>query len=88
MVNLFLTGIINKDASWWFVFKRICESITLVLIIIMVAVPEGLPMTIGISLAYSVKRMMDDGILVKDLTSPEVMGQVTEICTGKTGTLT
>jgi magnesium-transporting ATPase (P-type) len=88
MVNLILTSSINSDMNWSLVFKKIAESLTLVLIIIMVAVPEGLPMTIGISLAFSVKRMMEDGILVKNLNAPEIMGQVTEICTGKTGTLT
>lgn len=56
--------------------------------IIIVAVPEGLPLTIAISLAFSVMRIKDDGILVKNLNSPEVMGSVEEICTGKTGTLT
>ena len=55
---------------------------------IIVAVPEGLPMTITLSLAYSVMRMKDDGLLVKNLTAPEVMGSVEEICTGKTATLT
>jgi P-type E1-E2 ATPase len=60
----------------------------LVIIIIIVAVPEGLPMTITLSLAYSVLRMKDDKILVKNLQSPEVMGSVEEICTGKTATLT
>ena len=50
--------------------------------------PEGLPLTIGLSLAYSVKRMKSDGILVKDLTSPETMGKVDQILVGKTGTLT
>jgi P-type Ca2+ transporter type 2C len=62
--------------------------LTLVIIIIIVAVPEGLPLTITLSLAYSVMRMKDDGILVKNLDSPEVMGSVEEICTGKTATLT
>lgn len=56
--------------------------------IIIVAVPEGLPMTISLSLAYSVMRMKKDGILLKDLQSPEKMGQVDQILVGKTGTLT
>jgi P-type E1-E2 ATPase len=45
-------------------------------------------MTVSISLAYSVMRMKDDKILVRNLNSPEVMGSVEEICTGKTATLT
>lgn len=65
-----------------------CKDISIAITIIIVAVPEGLPLTITISLAYSVMRMKADGILVKNLDSPEVMGNVEEICTGKTGTLT
>lgn len=64
------------------------RSITLTITLIIVAVPEGLPLTVGISLAYSVMRMKDDKILVKNLNSPEMMGSVEEICTGKTNTLT
>lgn len=64
------------------------RSITLTITLIIVAVPEGLPLTVGISLAYSVMRMKGDKILVKNLNSPEVMGSVDEICTGKTNTLT
>ena len=45
-------------------------------------------MTVAISLAYSVNRMKDDKILVRNLESPERMGSVEEICTGKTATLT
>jgi Ca2+-transporting ATPase len=87
-INTVVTVSINSNAGWVYFFKAISKIITNILIIIMVAVPEGLPMTIAISLAFSVKRMIDDGILVKNLESPEMMGSVTEICTGKTGTLT
>ena len=62
--------------------------LTLSITIIIVAVPEGLPLTISLSLAYSVRRMKEDQILVKNLNSPEVMGTIEEICTGKTATLT
>lgn len=61
---------------------------TLAIVIVMVAVPEGLPLAVVLSLAYSVMQMKDDGVLVKNLNSPEVMGRVEEICTGKSGTLT
>jgi len=65
------------------------DNITLAVIIVIVAIPEGLPMVVTISLAFSVMRMHEqDGVLVKDLQAPEKLGQATEICTGKTGTLT
>ena len=70
------------------IINDLATYFTLSITIVIVAVPEGLPLAIMISLAYSVLRMKDDGILVKNLNSPEVMGKVDEICTGKTGTLT
>ncbi len=56
--------------------------------IIAVAVPEGLPLAVSISLAYSVDKMEDEHILAKSLEAPEEMGSIEEICTGKTATLT
>ena len=44
---------------------------TLGITMVIVSVPEGLPLAVAISLAYSVMRMKDDSILVKNLTSPE-----------------
>jgi P-type E1-E2 ATPase len=68
--------------------KSVGEFFTVSIAVIVVAVPEGLPLTITLSLAYSVMRMKKDGILVRNLDSPEVMGRVDEIVTGKTGTMT
>jgi Ca2+ transporting ATPase len=56
--------------------------------IIVVAVPEGLPLAVMISLAYSVKRMLIDKNFVKKLNSCEIMGGANNICSDKTGTLT
>ena len=56
--------------------------------IIVVAVPEGLPLAVMISLAYSVQRMLEDNNFVKRLTSCEIMGGANNICSDKTGTLT
>ena len=56
--------------------------------IIVVAVPEGLPLAVMISLAYSVQRMLEDHNFVKRLTSCEIMGGANNICSDKTGTLT
>ena len=64
------------------------NSLTLFVTIIAVAVPEGLPLAVSISLAYSVDKMEDEKILAKALEAPEAMGGVEEVCTGKTGTLT
>eukprot|EP01126_Amoeba_proteus_P060226 TRINITY_DN7940_c0_g6_i1.p1 TRINITY_DN7940_c0_g6~~TRINITY_DN7940_c0_g6_i1.p1 ORF type:complete len:812 (+),score=177.55 TRINITY_DN7940_c0_g6_i1:68-2503(+) len=56
--------------------------------IVVVAVPEGLPLAVTISLAYSVKQMQSDNNLVRHLSACEVMGGATNICSDKTGTLT
>jgi Ca2+ transporting ATPase len=56
--------------------------------IVVVAVPEGLPMAVTISLAYSVHKMRQEQNLVRQLSASETMGGAQEICTDKTGTLT
>jgi magnesium-transporting ATPase (P-type) len=56
--------------------------------IVVVSVPEGLPLAVMISLAYSVKRMLIDKNFVKRLSSCEIMGGANNICSDKTGTLT
>lgn len=56
--------------------------------IVVVAVPEGLPLAVTISLAFSMKKMMRDQNLVRELRACETMGSATCICSDKTGTLT
>ena len=56
--------------------------------IIVIAVPEGLPLSVAISLAYSTEQMIKEQCLVRRLACCETMGAVHAICTDKTGTLT
>ncbi len=56
--------------------------------VIVVSVPEGLPLAVIISLAYSISRMLKDNNDVKRLSSCEIMGGADNICSDKTGTLT
>lgn len=67
---------------------KIVGFINIVIVLIVVAIPDGLPLTIGVSLAFSVNKMFKQKILVKNLEAPEKMGGIEEICCGKTGTLT
>ncbi|KAL2591406.1 hypothetical protein AAZV13_12G010500 [Glycine max] len=57
-------------------------------IIIVVAVPEGLPLAVTLSLAFAMKKLMNDKALVRHLSACETMGSASCICTDKTGTLT
>lgn len=65
-------------------FQYIIIGIT----IVVVAVPEGLPLAVMISLAYSVRKMLKDNNFVKRLAACEIMGGANNICSDKTGTLT
>ena len=56
--------------------------------IVVIAIPEGLPLAVTLTLAYSMKCMMADHALVRKLSACETMGSATTICTDKTGTLT
>jgi Ca2+-transporting ATPase len=56
--------------------------------IIVVAIPEGLPLAVTLTLAYSMKAMYQDKILVRKLASCETMGAARYICSDKTGTIT
>jgi len=56
--------------------------------LLVVAVPEGLPLAVTLSLAYSMKRMLLDKNLVRVLAACETMGNATCVCSDKTGTLT
>lgn len=89
-INWILTVTVfgGSDYSASVALLGFANMFTLAVTIVIVAVPEGLPLAIVLSLAYSVLRMKNDGVLVKNLNAPEVMGRVDEICTGKTGTLT
>ncbi|CAG9314516.1 unnamed protein product [Blepharisma stoltei] len=72
------------DDSW----SKLISSFIIAVTIVVVAVPEGLPLAVTISLAYSVNQMKKQNNLVRHLDASETMGQATAICSDKTGTLT
>ncbi|KAM1461868.1 hypothetical protein ACFX1Q_046032 [Malus domestica] len=69
-------------------FDGAVKIFTIAVTIVVVAVPEGLPLAVTLTLAYSMKKMMADKALVRRLSACETMGSATTICSDKTGTLT
>jgi Ca2+-transporting ATPase len=70
------------------VLNAVVNIVAAAVTIIVVAIPEGLPLAVTLTLAYSMKRMMADNAMVRKLSACETMGSATTICTDKTGTLT
>jgi len=66
----------------------ILDIFTTAVAIVIVAIPEGLPLAVSISMAFSVDTMKKDNLLVKKIRACEQLGFIKEICTGKTATLT
>ena len=73
------------DTTQW---KALVDAIIIGVTIVVVAVPEGLPLAVTISLAYSVGKMRNENNLVRHLHACESMGCANVICSDKTGTLT
>ncbi|KAL6217453.1 hypothetical protein ACLB2K_010670 [Fragaria x ananassa] len=70
------------------VLNAVVRIVSAAVTIVVVAIPEGLPLAVTLTLAYSMKRMMKDQAMVRKLSACETMGSATVICTDKTGTLT
>ena len=89
VINLIIGRILSNQPVYDFVvIKGVINACIVAITIIVVAVPEGLPLAVTISLAYSVNQMRKENNLVRRLEAAETMGGVNEILTDKTGTLT
>lgn len=84
-------ALINPGAdaeAWSTLLAHTLKTLMIAVSLIVVAVPEGLPMAVTLSLAYSMSRMLKTNNLVRKMHACETMGATTVICTDKTGTLT
>lgn len=88
VVLYFDFGSLNGWNEWLPVFERTLKYFMMAVTLIVVAVPEGLPMSVTLSLALNMRRMLSTNNLVRKMHACETMGAITVICTDKTGTLT
>jgi Ca2+-transporting ATPase len=88
LVHDILTGSIWHTDDYVGMATIVLRYFMMAVTLIVMAVPEGLPMAITLAMALNMRRMLKTNILVRKLASTETMGAVTVICTDKTGTLT
>ena len=78
----------TEATNWPVLIQYALDSVMIAVTLIVVAVPEGLPMAVTLSLAFSMKRLMKQNTLPRTMHACETMGAVSVICSDKTGTLT
>lgn len=88
VVLYFDFGALNGWYDWLPVLERTLKYFMMAVTLIVVAVPEGLPMSVTLSLTLNMRRMLATNNLVRKMHACETMGAITVICTDKTGTLT
>jgi len=86
ILEIIITG--EPKLDLFGLIKHILSFFIIAVTVIVVAVPEGLPLAVTIALAYSVGKMKDENNLVRYLAACETMGGANNICSDKTGTLT
>ena len=87
-IQLAIEYFTNRDMKYIDIINKFLKILILCVSIIVVAIPEGLPLAVTLSLAFSIKKLMDRNNLVRKMHACETMGGANYICTDKTGTLT
>ena len=85
-LSLFFINMVEFD--WLRFVTFFLQTIMIAVTLLVVSIPEGLPMAVTLSLAYSMRRMLKTNNLVRKMHACETMGATTVVCTDKTGTLT
>lgn len=88
LIHDILTNPVWGGKDYFYMAEIVLKYFMMAVTLIVMAVPEGLPMAITLSLALNMRRMLKSSNLVRKLHACETMGAVTVICTDKTGTLT
>jgi Ca2+-transporting ATPase len=88
VIGRLITYFLSMEFDWLHFGSYFLNTVMIAVTVIVVAVPEGLPMSVTLSLALSMKRMLSTNNLVRKMHACETMGATTVICTDKTGTLT
>lgn len=86
-IILYFIGMTGEFNAMEFI-SHLLQTVMIAVTLVVVSVPEGLPMAVTLSLAYSMRRMLKTNNLVRKMHACETMGATTVICTDKTGTLT
>lgn len=86
LITYFFIG--NHTFEWLDFITYMLNTIMIAVTLIVVAVPEGLPMSVTLSLAFSMRKLMNENTLPRTMHACETMGATSVICTDKTGTLT
>lgn len=87
-MSVYLWGSGMEPFEWSEFVTYLLQTIMIAVTVVVVSVPEGLPMAVTLSLAYSMQKMLQTNNLVRKMHACETMGATTVICTDKTGTLT